>query len=201
MAKAAYHHGNLRDALVEAAVELLETEGLAALSLRAVARRVGVSQTAPYRHFADKEALLAAVAAEGFRRQRETQSSHAENAASPSNYFRAMGRGYIAFGRAHPALLKLMFSPAIGDWSRFPELTESSKLNYEGLQKAVASALPEGSQVSVGVMAAAAWSLVHGLTVLMVDDQITAEGAGVADEAALIDQVLLMLGGPGKDLD
>ena len=198
MAKAAYHHGNLRDALVEAAMELLETEGLAALSLRAVARRVGVSQTAPYRHFADKEALLAAVAAEGFRRQRETQSSHAENAASPGDYFRAMGQGYIAFGRAHPALLKLMFSPAIGDWSRFPELTESSKLNYEGLQKAVASALPEGSQVSVGVMAAAAWSLVHGLTVLMVDGQITAEGAGVADEAALIDQVLLMLGSPGK---
>ena len=194
--KAAYHHGNLREALVEAAIDILESEGIGALSLRAVARRVGVSQTAPYRHFADKEALLAAVAAEGFRRKRETQESLAKGAPNQGAYLKAMGRGYIAFGMQNPGLLRLMFSPAIEDWSRYPELLESSRLNYHALQEAVADALPEDAPIPAGPVAAAAWSLVHGLTLLMVDGQITAEGSGAPNDDILIDRVLEVLGGP-----
>ena len=195
MAKPAYHHGNLRDALVEAAIELLEAEGIGTLSLRAVARRVGVSQTAPYRHFADKEALLAAVAAEGFRRKHRVQQEFIA-AAPEGEKFKASGKGYVAFGRRNPALIKLMFGPAIEDWSRYPELVEASQVNYGALQSAVADALPDNTDVSVGAVAAAAWSMVHGLTLLMVDGQLTAERAGLPDDDALVDQVLRMLAGP-----
>jgi AcrR family transcriptional regulator len=195
MAKSPYHHGNLRDALVAAAIEILEADGLSALTLRAVARRVGVSQTAPYRHFNDKEALLAAVAAEGFRRKHQIQMNYV-NAAPDVGKFRASGKGYVAFGSENPELLKLMFGAAIRDWSQFPELVAASRVNYDGLLAAAAAALPEDSPVTAETVASAAWSMVHGLTLLLVDGQITPERAGAADQESLVDQVLDMLGGP-----
>lgn len=193
--KPAYHHGNLREALVGAAIEILEAAGAGALSLRAVARRAGVSQTAPYRHFADKEALLAAIAAEGFRRKRALQAEAIEHA-RPGETLMASGRGYVAFGRQNPALLKLMFGPDISDWSRYPELVQASRTNYQALQDAVAAGLPPDSPLPAATVAAAAWSLVHGLTMLMADGRLTAEDAGAPNDDALIDRVLHSLGWP-----
>ena len=195
MVKQGYHHGNLRDALLAAAIEILEAEGLSALTLRAVARRVGVSQTAPYRHFEGKEALLAAVAAEGFRRKHQIQLNYA-NAAPDTGKFRAAGKGYVAFGQENPELLKLMFGAVIRDWSQYPELVAASRVNYDGLLAAAAAALPVDSLVPAETVASAAWSLVHGLTLLLVDGQITPERAGAVDQDTLVEQVLNMLGGP-----
>ena len=130
-----------------------------------------------------------------FRRKLQVQTDYIA-AASDGGKFKASGQGYIAFGRENPALLKLMFGPAIEDWSRYPELVEASQVNYDGLQTAVAEALPDGFPIPASAVAAAAWSMVHGLTLLMVDGQITAEKAGVPDDDTLIEMVLQMLGGP-----
>src|SRR3972149_3564682 len=97
--RGSYHHGNLRRALLDAALELVETQGAEALTLRAAARRAGVSPAAPYRHFADKRTLLAAVAEEGFRALTEAmRQATAAHGAQPPGRFRALGVSYIRVG-------------------------------------------------------------------------------------------------------
>src|SRR5690606_17147113 len=100
-----YHHGNLPAALVDAALEVLESEGIEALTLRELARRVGVTHAAPYRHFKDKAALLAALAAEGFARlSRAVEARRGEGIAGAAE-------AYLRFAADHPAHFRLMFAP------------------------------------------------------------------------------------------
>jgi len=106
-----YHHGALREALIEAGLAALEQGDVAGdISLRALARSVGVSPTAVYRHFPDKRALLAALAAEGLNRLGEAQARAAKEAGGGAAGFSASGRTYVRFALAHPALFRLMFS-------------------------------------------------------------------------------------------
>src|ERR1700716_351231 len=107
--KTTYHHGNLRPALVRAAMELLEEGGEAALSLRAVARRAGVSPAAPYRHFPDREALVSAVAAQGYRELAERLAAAHPAPATPED-LADVAVAYVQFALAHPALFRAMFS-------------------------------------------------------------------------------------------
>src|SRR5689334_19621575 len=102
--KRSYHHGDLHSALLLTAGKMLEKEGLEALTLREVARRAGVSHSAPYRHFAEREALLAALAAEGFERLGAAQRKAAE-----AGGLRAMGEAYVAFALENPQRFRLMF--------------------------------------------------------------------------------------------
>ena len=111
-AAAEYHHGDLRHALINAALVGLEEGGTGALSLRGLAERVGVSRTAPYRHFAGKKALLAAVAASGF--VRFTEALRAAKGRNAGKRLAAIGRAYCAFARQNPGLLRLMFGPREG---------------------------------------------------------------------------------------
>src|SRR5262245_59204834 len=105
-----YHHGDLRAAVLKAAEKILETEGVDALTLRAVARAVGVSHTAPKNHFGDLQGLLSELAAEGYRRYGEALAGAMDEAgADPRLRMRAMGRAYVAFARAHPQLFILMY--------------------------------------------------------------------------------------------
>ena len=105
-----YHHGNLRDALLEAARRLLETEGHSALSLRKIAKEVGVSATAPQNHFANKTALLTALATKGYEEMAiYMQRGLDENAGRPARREAAL-LGYVAFAQDHPALYELMFA-------------------------------------------------------------------------------------------
>ena len=149
----AYHHGDLRAALLQAAGELLEKQGLASLSLREAARRAGVSHNAPYRHFPDREALLAALAAEGFSWLSEGFTGAG----------REGGLAYVRFALAHPQRFRLMFGGvlAIGD---YPELREQGLRAYQQLEEAFKD-LGEDARFA----AAAAWSLVHGLSNLILD--------------------------------
>src|ERR1700693_5459913 len=105
-----YHHGDLPRALLDAALHIVETQGTEALTLRAVARRAGVSQAAPYRHFASKEAILAAVAEDGFRSliaaMRESVATCGED---PLGRLRAVGLGYVTFATSHPSHFRVMF--------------------------------------------------------------------------------------------
>ncbi|MCW4116856.1 TetR/AcrR family transcriptional regulator [Aurantimonas sp. MSK8Z-1] len=156
---------DLRERLLETALELLE-DGTSDLSLRAVARRAGVSAMAPYRHFPDKASLLDAVAARGFALLRKSLLA-ADAAPVPAEALVAQGLAYVAFARAHPSLFRLMFA---GD-ARPPGKTAGADPGaFEILANRVASLAPAG----VAAATLACWSLVHGLATLSLDGRLAA---------------------------
>jgi AcrR family transcriptional regulator len=162
--KAAYHHGDLRAAILAAAAEILEKEGLAALSLREVARRAGVSHNAPYRHFPERESLLAALAADGFALLAETQRE-----AAGAQGLRGMGEAYVRFALEHPQRFLLMFGGAV-QISKHPDLREVATRTFEGLSGALADRAAGARGASDASVAA--WALVHGLAHLLMDERI-----------------------------
>lgn len=168
-----YHHGDLRQTLVQSGIALLEAKGVTGFSLRALARQVGVSPNAAYRHFANKEALLMALAAEGFRQfSASQQATWARTEGTNSDRFLAAGCAYVEFAATHPALFRLMFgwsTPA----SRSGELESASAQAFGGLRLAVAAVLnkaPDEPQVELA--AYNAWALVHGYSHLILDGQL-----------------------------
>ncbi len=177
---ASFHHGDLKATLANSAARLIETAGVEALSLRAVAREAGVSTAAPYRHYASKEALLAEVARQGFERLHDDLvAAGAGLAAGPD--FLAQGLGYIRFARAHPALYRLMFG-GFADKSRFQGLTEASDRLFAVLEDRVSKG--EGRQRAA--RAIGCWAFVHGLAMLAIDDQLRLHLPG-ADDADLVE--------------
>lgn len=195
MQEKSYHHGNLRAALIEAGLAALEQSNTAELSLRAIAREVGVSANAAYRHFADKEALLNALAAEGFRRfaahQAQTQAQAQRQHTDPKEARAASGKAYVHFARDNPALFRLMFgrmvSKNIHDSSN-EELQQMGAFAFQGLLQAAAqeTGTPPESERTL-LAAIARWGLVHGLSHLMLDGQLAAFGS---DVDTIIDGVL-----------
>jgi AcrR family transcriptional regulator len=158
----AYHHGDLRKALRDSAVAILEEEGLAALSLRAVARKAGVSHAAPYRHYPNHEALLVELAVEGFE---ELRAAIALAAAAPNtrtDRITSIGGAYMRFAAQHPALTQLMFGPQLPNRDITPELTGAA--DSIGLE--IGTAL---NDLALGL---AVWAAVHGLAVLILDNVI-----------------------------
>ena len=166
---APYHHGDLRRALIDAALALL-AEGRHDFTLREAARRVGVSHAAPYKHFADKRDLLAAVAAEGFEGLRRTTAAASAGHTDPCDRFTACGAAYVRFGLAGPARYRLMFGPALADDADVPGLAAAANAAYGQLRGNVA-ALDAAGLLAIEPEAAAlcAWSFVHGLTSLCID--------------------------------
>jgi len=171
--KSSYHHGDLRAALIDAAVVMAEEEGVDAITTRALARKLGVSHAAPGRHFPDRRALLAAVAAasyERFARALENAAREEEGAEALT----AMGRAYVRFGVDHPALLSIMFSQQLGDLDPWPaDLHETAERAYRALESGVRSALgPEAAPEKISLGAFTAWSFVHGAVTLYRDGRI-----------------------------
>jgi len=187
-----YHHGNLRAALIDAAREILVAEGVSALSLRAVARRAGVSQTAPYRHFADKATLLAELAAEGFRGLTARMEAEAARQSDPKTRWQALGRGYVLFAVENPTFLRLMFGPEIPQKSAYPELLAAAEAAFAALAGATdAVAAKRDASADGRIAALAAWSIVHGLANLLIDGQIGERmlGGKVPEIGALTDLI------------
>jgi AcrR family transcriptional regulator len=151
-----YHHGDLRSAILSSASKVLEKEGISGLSLREAARRAGVSHSAPYRHFADREALLAALAAQGFLILEEQLKKNAG---------RKMGAAYVRFALKHPQRFRLMFGGSL-PMKGYPELGAAASAAYENLVSAMKR---EKDILQPDLAAAAAWSLVHGLAHLLLD--------------------------------
>lgn len=171
--KKSYHHGNLREALVQAALARLEGNTQAEFSLRELARDVGVTVNATYRHFADKNAVLAAVAAQGFRQFTEHQvAAAAAGASDPRRAVAALGRAYIGFARQHAALFRLMFG-RFDHSARDEELTTASQAAFVPLLNCVAETLNVPAQDPRALTTAVrAWGLVHGLSNLLLDRQL-----------------------------
>jgi AcrR family transcriptional regulator len=185
--KAPYHHGNLRPALVRAAMELLEESGETALSLRAVARRAGVSPAAPYRHYADREALVSAVAAVGYRELAERLSAAHPSPSTPEQ-LAAVAIAYVQFALERPALFRIMFGePCDRDNDERVAATAAVSLYVRAI---VERAFP---QADAEALATAVWALVHGLAFLHLDGKLDAASPSVvADRVTAAIQALLM---------
>jgi AcrR family transcriptional regulator len=173
-----YHHGDLRQSLIDAAIALIGEEGINDLSLRQVARRVGVSHNAPYRHFEDKEALLAAVAEQGFQSLRAAMEVARQAAPSdPSHRLEAIGITYVNFALGHPLHYLLMFGDYHCNFSKYAALAEASQQAFMVL----VSTIQEGQTAGIFRpadtidMARVAWSLVHGQSTLALDHKLQIE--------------------------
>jgi AcrR family transcriptional regulator len=177
--RSTYHHGHLRPALIAAARALLDEGGAGAVGLREAARRVGVSPTATYRHFRDKDALLAAVAAEGFR---EFAAALAE-AGRESEPLSKMGMAYVDFALARPGMFRLMFSALTGKRELYPELRAAADEAFAVLRRGVESRAPEAENFDAAALAA--WSLVHGLSHLILDGVVAEANAQTLKRAIL----------------
>lgn len=181
--KQSYHHRDLRSALIEAALSSLEKNNLETLSLREIARNVGVSATAVYRHFPSKELLLRALAEHGLELLASQQQAAAAKA-SGSSAFAQTGRAYVRFALAHPNLFRLIFIHTPGRMRADVESPEGSPaflLRSSVARSLGAKATPE--KIFEGALRA--WSLVHGLSMLILDEQIERKTA-----EAMIDRVI-----------
>ena len=176
---APYHHGNLRQALLEAALIILEREGEAGLGLRDLARAVGVSPAAPYRHFDSRGALLEALAVTGF--QRFTAAMEAVAASDVLDPMAAMGKTYVKFALDNANLFRLMFSPQVRKDNR-PGLRMAADAAYQTLRHVT------GDVKANRVAALAAWARVHGLAVLLLDGQIAIQAG--EDIEALVSEIV-----------
>jgi AcrR family transcriptional regulator len=183
---ATYHHGDLHAACLSAALELLEEGGATALSLRAVARRAGVSPAAPYRHYADREALVSAVAAVGYRELAERLAA-AHPAPSTHAQLASVGVAYVEFALEQPALFRMMFSePCDRDNEERVAATAAVSLY---LREIVARCFPRADPEA---LAPAIWALVHGLAFLHLDGKLDASTPSVVADrvTAAIDGLL-----------
>ncbi len=176
--KDTYHHGHLREELIRRGLEALEREGAETLSLRSLAEAAGVSKTAPYRHFKDKDLFLGALADEGYRRLHEALTASVEagpkrrRAESP---VAAMGRAYMAFAVSRPALYRLMNSPLmcrmpaefIG-WARKSLLLLAETLEASRADSAKGRGARRAGHPDLDATAAA-WAYIHGLVLIRID--------------------------------
>jgi len=172
-----YHHGALRDALLKAAETVLERDGLAGLTLRAVAREAGVSHAAPTHHFGDLTGLVSELAAIGFRQFNAAMvAAGAAGCSAPMEKALARAKAYVAYAQAHPGMYGLMFRNERLDMKR-PSLHEAAEASFAGLAGAIGASRHEQiSEQSLSLDQAAAiaraWSLVHGFTMLLLDGRL-----------------------------
>jgi AcrR family transcriptional regulator len=157
-----YHHGDLAAALRRAAREILEGQGLEALSLRSVARKAGVSHAAPYRHFESREKLLAELAIDGFHELKDDIVKAASLPGLVPDRIGHIGAAYARFAAKHGPLLKLMFGPDFPNRAQMPELQRATEAIGEEI----------GAALGNPALGLAVWAAVHGIAILALDDII-----------------------------
>ena len=172
-----YHHGALRDALLEAAERVLERDGLAGLTLRAVAREAGVSHAAPTHHFGDLTGLVSELAAIGFRQFNDAMAAAGSIGGSGLEKAIARAKAYVTYAQVHPGMYGLMFRTERLDMTR-PSLHEAASASFAGLAGAIGASRHEQiSEQALSLEQAAAiaraWSLVHGFTMLLLDGRLS----------------------------
>ena len=168
-----YHHGGLREALVEDGTLLIKEAGLSAFTLRECARRAGVSHAAPKNHFATAEDLLAEIAARGYERFVASLGKAADRAAdqSPDTRLIAMGQAYVAFARAHPGVYGLMFRTMKDHAVTSGHLDDAKRAAWVQLHDGVAAVIGPG-RGDGAVKSAHVWALVHGIASLIIDKRL-----------------------------
>lgn len=192
-----YHHGDLRRALVDAALIIVERDGLPAVSLRAVAREAGVSPAAPYHHFKDKQELMEAVGGEGFSRLTEAMLRAREAAATPLKAMNALGVAYVCFAREHPALYTLMWDCSRHEAGTPKQVGEETA--YAVLEETIVAAgiASHDDPVRLKTAAISAWSKAHGLAEMASFDQFEPLKTALGGEVEFISQVMGFQAGTG----
>lgn len=194
--KTAYHHGNLREALLDAARSLLGEVGVDAVSLRAVAQRAGVSVGAPYHHFADKAGLLSALVHRCFAdMDREVREALLDKTL-PGEKLRAIGVAYVLYAVAHPAEFRLMFRPEKGAVLAMPDALDAPV--YGVLLEVIDELHAQGKGTDRDSDIIAAWSVVHGLAALLIDGPLQAlcnDSARVRTIAEAVTERLTLVNG------
>jgi AcrR family transcriptional regulator len=168
-----YHHGNLREVLLQAAIRLIARRGPGGFTLREVARRAGVSHNAPYRHFRDKDALIAAVAAQGFRELNRGMVDAAASQTTALDRLKRSGWAYVSFALRRPEHFAVMFDAQVSK-TKYPECAEAGEQAFGTLLGFIESCQRDG-QLPAGdslPMALAAWALVHGIAKLVVTERL-----------------------------
>lgn len=188
-----YHHGNLREALLAAALDILATDGIDGLSLRSLARATGVTQAAPYSHFRDKDELLAAVAETGFQRLALSMAEAATGAKGVQDKIEKLVCAYARFAVDNKPLFGIMFGRELADLKRFPTLAMTAGKSYA----LISAALSQRTQTQGGddarFLTVAVWSLCHGLTTLIVEGKMTPAQIGAPDLDTLVKRSMATL--------
>jgi AcrR family transcriptional regulator len=174
-----YHHGDLRRALLDEALATIRADGIEGVTLRDIGGRLGVSRTALYRHFADKRALLVAVATEGFRMLREQLVAAWEEGGRGDAAFHAMGVAYVHFAVDNPSHYRVMFGGFVDPGATTPELGAEARGAFQALVDAVAALQHDGLLLGddTVLMARHIWALVHGIAMLAIDGLLPEPGS------------------------
>jgi AcrR family transcriptional regulator len=169
-----YHHGDLRRALIDQALRTIDKLGVEGLTLRGVGEALGVSRTALYRHFSDKQALVAAVAREGFRTLRLALGEAWERNGRGQSGFEAMGEAYLQFAVGHPAHYRVMFGRFVESGARDPALVDEARAAFQALVDALVELQRNGSARADDplMLALFVWSVTHGIAMLVIDGQL-----------------------------
>lgn len=173
--KKAYHHGDLRNSLLLAAEQLLEQKGVGAVSLREVAKLAGVSHTAPYRHFADKNTLLTGLAIVGYGRLADAMENCVnEQPEDPVKQLASSAEAYVSLATQHPQMTNLMFGGALKKICYVGTLSEESERAFNGLVKIIQNGQQAGLYIEKESqeLALFAWSLAHGFSMLITAGQL-----------------------------
>lgn len=188
-----YHHGDLKNALIKAGVELLSKEGVSGLSLRKVAQHVGVSHNAPYSHFPDKQSLIAAISTEGFKQlYEELDTAISLYPDDPKRQIQEGAWAYVQFAMNNTDTFKIMFSGVLEKEKEYPAFVEISSKTFARVVDVVRACQEAGllRAAPVELVAVAVWGQIHGIISLMLEGQISHT---VLDQFELRDIVLFAI--------
>jgi AcrR family transcriptional regulator len=195
-----YHHGNLREALVEAALDLIAEKGPAGFTFAEAARHAGVSPAAPYRHFRDRDALMADVARRGFERfEQQLTAAWDEGRPNPTAAFDRLGKAYLAFARSEPAYFSAMFEAGLS-MTAYRELQQAGDSAFAVLRsacEAIVAGMPPGKRPPAMMMALHIWSLSHGIASLFARGDAARRPLPMSPEELLEAATLIYLEGLG----
>jgi AcrR family transcriptional regulator len=193
--KDTYHHGDLRRVLMDAAMRLVEERGVDGFTMREVARRAGVSHNAPYHHFEDKAAVVAALAEEGYEMLLADEMASIDPAAPVLMQIRALGRAYVGFAAKHPDRFRLMNRPELRSSDAVTDVQAAGAASEAPLIDAIAHGQRTGvfAQGDAEALALAAWSMVHGLAMIAVDGPMRAQVRSPRQLRSMTDAVVDVL--------
>lgn len=171
-----YHHGDLKNALIKAGVEILSKEGVNGLSLRKVAKRAGVSHSAPYAHFADRQSLIAAISTEGFKQlYAELDAAVSPYSNEPQSQLKEGARAYVQFAMNNTDTFNIMFSGVLEKEKDYPAFVEASRKTFERVVEIVRACQDAGvlRPAPSELMAVSVWGQLHGIVSLALEGQIS----------------------------
>jgi AcrR family transcriptional regulator len=171
-----YHHGDLKNALIKAGVEILAKEGVGGLSLRKVAQRAGVSHSAPYAHFPDKQSLIAAISTEGFNQlYTELEAAVSPHSKNPKKQLIEGAKAYVRFAEENTDTFKIMFSGVLEKEKDYPSFVEISSKTFKLVVDVVQACQHAGLLPNdpADLMAVSVWGQVHGIVSLAIEGQVS----------------------------